>query len=328
MEFQMSILRDLVYGAATRGVNFNLLCEKAGIQPDALNEAEQMIDWETAPYLWDYIVELSGDEFAGLHMGQDVRPSVFGMMGHLLQTCQNLQEVLEAIVKYGNTWSTIFKFSIKKNGPTVCFYFEPVLLYAAKYPVSARQSTDIALSGTLRLLYILSGKSIYPQKLYLAYPKKDGKPYHEICRCDISFNAAQNYFVFHQDQLKVPVLSHDRSLFLLFNRLLEQKQKHLEHENTFAQRVQRILITEFKGQIPPIDVMASRLCLNTRSLQRKLAADHTTYRKLGQTLQKQLSSEMMKNQNKKVNDIALLMGYADHTTFRRAFKKWNDPSTE
>ncbi len=99
----MSILRDLVYEAAARGVNFNLLCEKAGIQPDTLNEAEQMIDWETAPYLWDHIVDLNQDEFAGLHMGQDVRPSVFGIMGHLLQTCRNLQEVLEAIVKYGNT---------------------------------------------------------------------------------------------------------------------------------------------------------------------------------------------------------------------------------
>ncbi|PSR54983.1 hypothetical protein AHMF7605_16465 [Adhaeribacter arboris] len=69
MKFQMSILRDLVYGAAARGVNFNQLCDRAGIRPDALNEAEQMIDWETAPYLWDHIVDLSGDAFAGLHMG-------------------------------------------------------------------------------------------------------------------------------------------------------------------------------------------------------------------------------------------------------------------
>jgi AraC-like DNA-binding protein len=323
MKYQMSILRDLVYGAAARGVNFHLLCEKVGIKPDTLNEAEQLIDWETAPYLWDYIVELSGDEFAGLHMGQEVRPSVFGILGHLLQTCRNLQQVLEAIVKYGNTWSEIFQFSIQKNGSFVYFYFEPILLYSTKYPISARQSTDIALSGTLRLFYILSGRNTYPQKLYLAYPKKDSTPYQKICQCEINFNAAQSYFIFHQDQLKVPVLSHDRSLFFLFNGLLEQKQKHLENENTFAEQVQRILITEFKGQIPPIDVMASRLCLNTRSFQRKLSAENTTYRKVCQSLQKQLSWEMMKDRNKKIDDVALLMGYADHTTFRRAFNKWH-----
>jgi AraC-like DNA-binding protein len=146
----------------------------------------------------------------------------------------------------------------------------------------------------------------------------------EICRCAISFNAAQSYYVFHQDQLKVPVLSHDRSLFFLFNRLLEQKQKHFENENTFAQQVQWILITECKGQIPLIAVMTSRLRLNTGALKRKLAAENTTYRKLGQNHQKQLSREMMKNQNKKVNEVALLMGYAEHTTFRRAFKKWDE----
>ncbi|PSR54984.1 hypothetical protein AHMF7605_16470 [Adhaeribacter arboris] len=249
-------------------------------------------------------------------------------MGHLLQTCRDVQEVLEAIVKYGNTWSTIFKFSIKKINSAVYFYFDPVLLYTAKYPLSARQSTDIALSGTLRLLYILSGRNIYPEKLYLAYPKMDSKAYQKICQCEVSFNAAQSYFVFHPDQLKVPVLSHDRSLFFLFNSLLEQKQKHLENENSFAEKVQRIILTEFKGQIPPIDVMASRLCLNTRSLQRKLAADNTTYRKLCQNLQKHLSSAIMKNQNKKVSDVALLMGYADHTTFRRAFNKWNNTTSE
>ncbi len=104
----------------------------------------------------------------------------------------------------------------------------------------------------------------------------DNKPYQKICQCDVSFSADQSYFVFHQDQLKVPVLSHYRGLFFLFNSLLEQKQKHLENESSFPEKGQRIIITEFKDQIYPIDVIASRLCLNTRLFQRTLAADNTT----------------------------------------------------
>jgi AraC-like DNA-binding protein len=322
MKIQMSILRDLIYGAAARGVNFNLLCEKAGVAPAHLNDAEEMVHWETAPYLWDQIIELSGDDFAGLHMGQDVRPSIFGIMGHLLQTCKNLEEVLEAIAKYGDTWSSVFKFSLKKEGSSVYFFFDPVLLYATKYPISARQGTEMTVSGTLRLLQILSGRNIYPEKLYLAFPKKISDEYFGICQCEVVFAATQSYFFFSKNDLQTPVLSHDRSLFFLFNRLLEQKQKQLAGENTFSEQVQRVLVKEFKGQIPPIDVIASSMCMNTRAFQRKLLADNTTYRKLGQELQKELAQAIMKNADKKVSDVALLMGYADHTTFRRAMKNW------
>jgi AraC-like DNA-binding protein len=324
MKVQMSILRDIIYGASNQGVDFNWLCNQLNIRPESLNDAEQMVDWELVPYLWDHIVNFSGDQAIGLRMGHDLRPSLFGIMGHLLQTCKDLREVLEALACYGDTWSTIFTLHVEQHGSLVHFYFNPVPLYKEKYPVSARQATDLGISGTLRLLELLSGKKIHPQKLYVPYLKHEGAVYYPVCQCEVSFNSPASYFVFHESQLSTPVLSHDRSLFFMFTTLLEQKQKELEHNQTFAEQVQHILISEFKGQVPQIDVVAARMCLTTRSFQRRLAADHTTYRKLCQHVLKTLASAMMRKSNRRISDVASLTGYADHTTFRRAFKKWNE----
>jgi AraC-like DNA-binding protein len=328
MKFQMSILRDIIYGAADQGVDFNRLCNDLKISPESLNDAEQMIDWELAPYLWDHIVNFSGDQAIGLRMGKNLRPSLFGIMGHLLQTCKDLREVLEALARYGDTWSTIFTLRVEQRDSLVHFYFNPVLLYKEKYPVSAKQATDLGISGTLSLLELLSGKKVHPQKLYVPYPKHEGAAYYPVCQCEVSFDSPASYFVFHESQLRTPVLSHDRSLFFMFTTLLEKKQKELEHNETFAEHVQHILISEFKGQVPPIAVVAARMCLTTRSFQRRLSADHTTYRKLCKNLQKTLASAMMQKSNRRISDVASLMGYADHTTFRRAFNKWNQPVTD
>lgn len=321
MKFQMSILRDLAYGAAAQGVNFNDLCRKSGVDPRDFNDAQRMIDWEFAPQIWDNIVALSGDQFAGLHMGQQVRPSVFGMMGHLLQTCKDLHEVLDSIVRFGDTWSSIFKFSLKKNEATTEFHFAPVILYQEKYPVSARQATEMAISGTLSLLQVLSGTTIVPDKLYIPFDKKDVQAYRSVCNCEISLHATQTYFIFAKHKLDASVLSHDRSLFFMFQSLLEDVQKKLGEGTTFSQKIFHSLVADFKGQVPPIEVIASKFYLNTRTFQRKLAAERTTYRQLCQRLQKELSSIILKKSDRSYQEVAELLGFADHTTLRRAMKR-------
>lgn len=70
--------------------------------------------------------------------------------------------------------------------------------------------------------------------------------------------------------LSVPVISYDGSLFALFNSLLEQKQQALQSQATLREKVKRMLLVNFKGHIPLVDVLASEMCMTARTLQRKL----------------------------------------------------------
>lgn len=86
------------------------------------------------------------------------------------------------------------------------------------------------------------------------------------------------------------------------------------------ERIKHIVISKFDGQITHIDIVASQLCMTTRTLQRKLTEEKTSYRKICQALRSELVSEILKTGKLKKRELAALLGYADADSFNRAFK--------
>jgi AraC-like DNA-binding protein len=321
MEFQMSIIRDIIYGAAARGADFQALCKRINLPPEAMNEADKLIPWETAPYLWDDVIEMTGDELIGLHIGEDARPN-FGMLGHLMQTCRTVKEAIESVVSFNSIFSTIFRYSVDYEENKAHFCFEPGPLFRKKYPVSARQSVEMSMSATLRILHTLTGRKIYPVSASLAYPKRQVAEYLRVLRTEVIFNAPQCCLTFSKKDFDTPIISYDQSLYTLFYSLLLKKQKSQTLRKSFAEEVRQVLLVDFKGEIPPIERVAARFCLNIRTFQRRLAAENSSYRIVCQELRKELALAMMESSRTKVCEVAEILGYADPTTFRRAFKNW------
>ena len=75
------------------------------------------------------------------------------------------------------------------------------------------------------------------------------------------------------------------------------------------------------GRVCQEDV-ASELGLTPRTLRRRLSVHNTSYRELQIACQMQLAElEFKKNANVSLSEVALRLGYAEHSTFSRAFAK-------
>jgi AraC-like DNA-binding protein len=141
----------------------------------------------------------------------------------------------------------------------------------------------------------------------------------------VSFNKQENRFYFSLEQLELPVLSHDKSLYSLFGKLLEEKENTMQVQyDSFAETVTKVVMRDFKGQIPSLEVVAFHMNLSPRSFQRKLQAEGVTYRVVTAELKKELATNLLKNSDYKVNTIAEVLGYTEPSAFRKAFKSWTN----
>jgi len=324
---QVSIMRDLIYGAVSHGASLQALCQRMGIDPHLLTDAEKHMDWEAAARFWDAAVEMTGDEQLGLHMGLHVGASSFGVLGYLSLSCRTLEEALQAIVRFNDTLSTIFKYKLEFSEGLVHVCFEPLPLYEKMYPESARQAVEISASSFAMQMNRLTGKNLRPVVVELVYPKRAPEEYERVLRAPVKFNARRSAITITQEQYKAPILSHDKSLFALFNAMLVKKQNALSGENTLSEKIRSLLLFDFNGQVPALEIMASHLSLTSRTLQRKLTEEGTSYRALSHQLRKELATEML-NTNLKKQEIASLLGYTDDSTLRRQVKAWDlAPST-
>jgi AraC-like DNA-binding protein len=64
------------------------------------------------------------------------------------------------------------------------------------------------------------------------------------------------------------------------------------------------------------------LGLGERTLQRRLGEERTSFRALLDRVREDLARSYLSSPDMSITEIALLLGYAETSTFHRAFVKW------
>jgi AraC-like DNA-binding protein len=321
MYSQISILRNHVYLAVDFGANLLELCRRLKITTEYLNNGEGHAEWQPEEDFWLHALDMTGIPTLGLQMGQ--RPnnlSAFGMLGLLAGTCKNMQEAAEMICKYNDTLTGAFKFSFEASEKDAAFVFDPHPLWEQTSLESARQAVDMLMSGWMKAFHDTTGKKIYPIRTEVRYSPRFEEEYNAILKSPILFNQKHNRFVFSREYLNTPLISHDQSLHTIFSALLQQKQKSLEAKGSLTERIRQVMVSKFRGQITHIDIVASQLCMTSRTLQRKLTGENTTYRKICNDLRRELASDLMKTGKSKRKEVASLLGYSNVDAFNKAFR--------
>jgi AraC-like DNA-binding protein len=318
----MPIIRDIIYGAVARGADLGTLCDKLNLNPFDLNDSDQKIDFKPAYLSWEYALKMTADPLLGLHIGESTSPSIMGLVGHLMQSCSSLKTAFESVCDYSEIATDMFQYKMKQSGEEVSLQFEPHSVWMATSPISARQAVEQAMAGTLHAFFLLSGVRVYPERTNFSFRRNGyAKEYERVFKSPLHFQTKHNELIFHRSQLDIAVLSYDRSLFVVFDKLL--KDKKAKESERVKDQLRRIIINEFKGQIPAIEILASQLHLTVRSLQRKLKEEGVSFRELSGRIRNEVASQLLNSKALKVKEVARLLGYSEASAFRRASKKWN-----
>lgn len=316
----MPIIRDIVYGAASRGASLNELCQKLSIPIHELNDSEKSVDFEKAYQAWELSVAATRDPLLGLHLGETTTPSILGLIGHLMQSSPDLITAFQQVCKHAAIATDMFTYSIQLTHDQVILRYEPARLWLKISEISARQAVEQAMAGTLNVFYLLSGKRINPVHAELSFGKPKSKGEYERIFGSVSFNKKANTLVFKTIDLKSKVSSYDQSLFSLFDKLIREKTEKLSRRSSLSDQVKRVLTQEFKGQILSGRTMAEHLNMSPRTFQRKLNEESTSYRDLSLSLRKELALLLLKKSGSSVQEVARILGYSEASALRKALK--------
>ena len=322
MYAHMPIIRDIVYGAVAHGAGLNELCANLGIAAADLNDSDQRLNFKEAYKAWELALKSTGDSHLGLHLGESTNPSILGLVGHVMQSSASLLEAFKNVCQHSEIATNMFQYKIKEKGDQVILQFKPAPLWLSVSPGSARHATEQAMAGTLQVFYLLSRKRIYPKRTEFIFKRQvDVTEYHRVFQSPLIFKASFNQLVFDCSQLHVPVLSYDRSLHSVFEQMLKQKKE--KQKGSISDRLRQLILGEFMGQVPALEILASRLNLTTRSLQRRLSDEGITFRALTIKIKNEVASQMLSSKNANVAEISYLLGYSESSAFSRAYKRWN-----
>lgn len=148
------------------------------------------------------------------------------------------------------------------------------------------------------------------------------KPFEEFFGCPVQFNDTKPGFVFDQSILSLPLRSADPSILEMLEQHANQLLDKLPRQEEIVEKVRREIAKSLRDGEPDIQTISSKLHCSSRTLQRKLLLANTQFRHEVGVVRLELANNYLKDKRLKIIDIALLLGYSEHSAFTRAYKEW------
>ena len=100
---------------------------------------------------------------------------------------------------------------------------------------------------------------------------------------------------------------------------VHHRQPGLRHRQTLARRTEALLQ---ENPAATKDMVAERLHISGRHLNRLLAEDGTSFKLLQDTVRRRLAEAALQAADSRMADIAERLGFSDESAFAKAFRRW------
>lgn len=322
MGLQGTVIRTIFQTAGSFGAAFDILCRMSGISAEEISDSENMVEWEKAALIWVPLLKLSGDPLIGLHVGMGTDRLLHGMVGFLIQSCNNIDQSIRMLCRYSHMTSPMVEYRYAVDD-VATLEIAQNKMWLMKYPEPARHANDFLFAALVNTCGTLSGKRIIPLRIELVYSMREISEYRKFFGCEVVFNKDANRIILGKAAIATPLLTSDQSMFRLFNSIIADKQA-LMNANSTVENLKQVLFMQFKGRIPTIEEAAAAMNMTPRNLQRRLQLEQTTFRDIAGAVRKEIAFQLMQNPAIKLSEVSDILGYSDLTAFRKAFKSWTN----
>ena len=304
------------------GYDVGGILQVAGISPSLLKDADGKIPHAAMMRLWDCARRVTGDEHLGIHLAEVAPSYSFEVHSYALLASPTLRDAYRRACRYQRliheTTNLIFE-----EGPK-----EGVLQHALPggLPVP-RHPAEFLATLWVRFGRLVTGQDWVPRLICFAHPAPDKTSDHSrVFRSHIHFSSGRTAMHIPNEILDMHNPQVDENLVNLLDRYAEGILKKLPQTASTAERLRVWLHKVLSDGVPSTTEAAQALHMSTRTLHRMLKNEGTSFRELLDQLRKERAVALLADQRCSVAEVGFLLGFAELSSFSRAFKRWTGKS--
>lgn len=183
------------------------------------------------------------------------------------------------------------------------------------------------LAFWVQIARIATRERIVPLSVHVTSELPESDLYHAFFGTPIQLSDF-NGITFSAEDATRPFLTVNDAMWSIFEPELNKRLKYLTQEASFRERVQACLIEIMASGQTSMDDVASRLAVSSRTLQRHLQAEGTSFQKVLDDLREELARHYLTTSDYSSGQIAFLLGYEEPNSFYRAFRTWTGKTPE
>jgi AraC-like DNA-binding protein len=313
----------LFAAAAQQGIAPAALCDAVGLEPDLVADIDGRIPAAVMGALWEEAGAL--DPSFGLHLGELAVTTHFALPWHILRAGANIREGVARLIAAWRVFNDIGpppEFVVSSTGAKDA---EAVLrLHTQDATGSApRHAVEFMATWFVMAVRRATGRDLNPKRIAFAHATSSDTAEHvRIFKCAVAFGAEAAEIVYSNDALEIPLADPDPELAQLLAHQAGMLAAKLPSRIGFASRVREVALPLLSDGELSIETVATLLGAGTRSVQRRLQDEGTSFKTVISELRKDVAMTYLRDQAHSLAEVAILLGFSDQASFHRAFVRW------
>jgi AraC-like DNA-binding protein len=313
---------NIVRALEARGVDALALLRQAGCDPALFHVPEARVSNRVIQRIFDLAEQATGDECFGIEVGKQVRGVALHALGYAWLASATLREAMTRMARYTRVLTEFWRGEVREEPRGVRF----VLVYGDARGTAPLSRHDAALAGILKLCRITYGDAFTPLEATVERePPGCARRFEEWFRARIVWGAPYPSLLCRPEDVDRPLVTSNPGVALASDQLASDYLARLDRGDVIAQ-VRRKLLAAFPAGAPNQATVARALGMSPRTLHRRLADAGTSFEKLLDDTRRELAAEYLRRSDHSVGEVAYLLGFAETSSFNRAFRRWTGTS--
>ena len=290
----------------------------SGFNLAQFEDSDIRISYISAGKLLARCAAATGCEHFGLLVGERSIPSHLGIAGYLVGSAPDVHTALCSVVKYLDLHDQGGVPALTTSGNRT------LLGYAIHLPgvAGTDQIYDLAITVACNIMHTLCGRNWNPTEVHLTRrTPRDLTPYKGFFRAPLHFNTEESAIAFPTRWLSHQLPTADPLLHR--HLVMEAEALHARQGAGLVDDLHRLLRQYLISRHCTAADIALQLGKNERTLNRRLHLEGTSFRDELEKVRYTVSQQLLAGTTATLAEIATSLGYADASSFIRAFKKWS-----
>jgi AraC-like DNA-binding protein len=299
------------------GVRASAVLRRAGLSQGFIDQPRVLLKTEELFALWRAIGEVSTNPAIGLLLGTENKTERFHPIGLAALSSDNFGAAIDQMARYKQL-TCPEEILQEKDEEEWSIRFRWLLADEVEPPVLI----ECCFAWVLSTARLGTGTRLSPLRVEFAQPRPHVKTIERQFGCPVVSGTPRNAIVFRPADAQRPFVTRNAELLGMLAPQFEEELKQENGDENFVERVRIAVQQKFTGRRPSIEDVADALHISSRTLQRRLQDEGSSFQRVLEEARHQLARHYLNNSVLELNEAAYLLGYEDGNSFVRAFRGW------
>jgi len=299
------------------GVRAPAVLRRAGLPQAFIHQARALLNTEELFALWRAVGEVSTDPSIGLLLGTETKTERFHPIGLAALSSENFGSAIDQMARYKQL-TCPEEILQEKNDEEWSIQFRWLLADEVEPPVLI----ECCFAWVLSTARVGTGTRISPVRVEFVQPRAHVKTIERHFGCPVVCGTPRNAIIFRATDANRPFVTRNAELLGILAPQFDEELKEENGDENVIERVRIAIQQRLTGRRPTIEDIADALHISSRTLQRRLQDDGSSFQRVLEEARHQLARHYLNNSVLELNEAAYLLGYEDGNSFVRAFRTW------